>query len=499
MKRITLTTSVLLLLLLYAPAYWGPRDSSAKGEGRPHAAGPQNRHVPGRLLVRFRPGVASEHADAALRGVNGRAVRELPGIDVGVVELPAEADEATVARALSLLPEVEFAELDRILPAEQLIPNDPWYGDPNSWSLVKINGPDAWAISTGSSSVIIAILDTGVYGMHEDLAAKMVPGWNVYDNNADTNDVYGHGTAVAGTAAASSNNGVGVASVAWGCSIMPVRISAADGTATISAVADGLSWAANHGARVANVSYKATGSSTITRAAKYFQSKGGVVTVAAGNDGGFTSLQDDPYILTVGATDSWDNMYSWSCYGNNQDLVAPGNVETTTVWGGYGIKGGTSFAAPIVAGAAALVLSVNPNLTPGQVQDTLKQSADDLGAPGWDPSYGAGRVNLARALNMTPVGDGGADFVPPSVTITSPSDGASASGAVSVLVNATDNVGVVKVELYVDGVLYNTSTSAPFTIRWNSRKTTGGAHTLESRAYDPAGNTGTSSPVKVYK
>jgi subtilisin family serine protease len=128
-------------------------------------------------------------------------------------------------RAFKARAEVEFAELDRLHPAQQMIPNDPLYGNENSWSLPKVDALDAWTINTGSSNVIIAVLDSGVDATHPDLASQIVPGWNVYNNNSDTSDVCGHGTAVAGAAAAASNNAIGVASIAWGCRIMPVRIS----------------------------------------------------------------------------------------------------------------------------------------------------------------------------------------------------------------------------------------------------------------------------------
>jgi subtilisin family serine protease len=418
---------------------------------------------------------------------------------VHVLELPYQASESSFVNAFGSRPEVEFAEPDHILSAQQMIPNDPFYTDPNAWALQKINGPDAWALNTGSSSIIIAILDTGVDGTHPDLVANMVPGWNIYSNNADTSDVQGHGTMVAGTAAASSNNGIGVASVAWGCRIMPVRIADSSGYATVSDVASGLTWAADHGARVANISFNANGYSTVSSAAKYFQTKGGVVTVAAGNDGTSVQTADDPNMLTVGATDSSDVLFSWSNRGNNLDVVAPGHVATTGRGGSYAAADGTSFAAPMVAGAAALVLSANPGLTPVEVQSIIKQSADDLGATGWDSTYGFGRINLARALSMTSGSGGTGDTAPPGIVIASPSNGSTVAGLVSVSVSATDNVGVVKVELYVDGALYGTSVNSPFSIKWNTRKAARGVHTLEAKAYDAAANMGISSIETVYK
>jgi len=239
-------------------------------------------------------------------------------------------------------------------PRQQTLPNDPFYPQ---WFLEKIQANVAWSTTTGSSNVIIAILDTGVDATHPDLSSKIIPGRNIYDNNNDTADVYGHGTAVAGVAGAASNNGIGVASVAWGCMIMPVRISDASGMASASDIASGLSWAADHGARVANISYYITGSKTISSAAKYFQSKGGIVVASSGNYSTLESAQDDPYVVMVGATDPQDVLYPYSNGGNNLDLVAPGNNTTTLSGNHYGTGGGTSFASPVVAGVAALVLS----------------------------------------------------------------------------------------------------------------------------------------------
>ncbi len=341
-------------------------------------------YVRGRLLVKFREGVDSNKAHGVLAAFQAQEDGEIPGTGVKVLSLPPNASERALERAFRNRAEVEFAEVDRIVPPDGVTPNDPLY--PSQWHLSRIAAPDAWSTTTGSSGIIVAILDTGVDGSHPDLAPKMVPGWNVYDNNANTADVYGHGTKVAGTAAAFGNNGTGVASVAWNCLIMPVRIAAADGYASYSDIASGLTWAANHGARVANISYMVTTSSTVTSAAKYFYDHGGVVSSSAGNYSTFDSSADNPYIFTVGGTDENDALYGWSNTGNNIDLAAPGCAgNTTTNGGGYSSACGTSFSAPIVAGVAALVLSMNSSLTPAQVTDVLRQSADDLGPGGMGP------------------------------------------------------------------------------------------------------------------
>jgi thermitase len=284
--------------------------------------------VPGRLLVQFRPETLSLRTVDVIAEAGASDTGEIAGTGVHIVELPAGADEEVFVQVFQSRPEVEFAELDRIVEPAEIVPNDPWYAN-WQWELRKIGGPTAWSMNTGSSNIIIAICDTGVDGTHPDLASKMVPGWNSYDNNSNSNDVAGHGTAVAGTAAAAANNGIGVASVAWRCSIMPIRVSDPSATATYSSIASGVSWAGSHGARVANISYIVSGSSTVTSAAKSFQNNGGVVVSSAGNYGTFDSSSDNPYILTVSATNSSDVLESYSNTGNNVDLAAPGSAFTT--------------------------------------------------------------------------------------------------------------------------------------------------------------------------
>ena len=500
MKTTVLSLGTLILTAMLLIFTFGTNSATAQKNKKVHVAPVSSFTVRGRVLVKFRSDIGNEHARQIIAALGARDASELSTLGVHILELPDEASETAFAQMLDLRPEVEFAETDQMVSLSQVVPNDPYYSDINAWSLQRIAAPAGWSITTGSSNVIIAILDTGIDSTHPELFSKLVPGWNVYGNNSDTADIQGHGTAVAGTAAASSNNGAGVASVAWGCRLMPVRIADNTGLASYSTIASGLTWAADHGARVANISYNVTGSRTVSSAAKYFQARGGVVVSAAGNQGSTTSVNDDPYILTVGATDSSDNLFSWSNRGKNLDLVAPGNVFTTLLGGQYGVGGGTSFASPIVAGTAALVLSVNPNLTPLQVQDILKSQADDLGDTGWDTTFGWGRINVSRALAGTVSTNGGPlDTSPPTITITSPGDGSSVAGTVTVQVNASDDVGVAKVELYVDGALYSTSGTSPFNIKWNTRKASAGFHTLQSKAYDAAGNMGESAISTVRK
>jgi thermitase len=481
-----------LLLFFTATELLGTGTRASLAQSQKETSQSGSPFVPGRILVQFRPEMLAVRGNNLIAESGARDAGEIAQTGVHILELPAGADEEALVKAFESDPGVEFAELDRLIPPAEMVPNDPLYGNFEAWNLPKISAPGAWSTTTGSSSVTVAILDTGVDGAHEDLAVKMVPGWNFYNNNSDTRDVYGHGTKVAGTASASSNNALGVASVAWGCKIMPIRISDANGNATYSAMASGLTWAADHGARVANISYIASNSSTVRSAASYFQSRGGVVTASAGNNTTFDSSSDNPYILTASATDQWDVLSYFSNTGNNIDVAAPEGAYTTRNGGGYTYAGGTSISAPTVAGVVALVLSANPSLTATQVQEIIKQSADDLGSAGWDPSYGSGRVNAARAVSLAS-GGGAPDTTPPTATLTSPAAGSTVSGSVLVQVAASDNVGVTSVNLGVDGVSVGNDAVAPYTFSWSTATVANGTHTLTVSSSDAAGNTATTS------
>lgn len=490
MKTIGILFTAITLLILTFPF----DRTRAQKDRRVHVApvrGEEELVVPGRVLVKFRENVGLDHARQIVAALGVREDGILPATGVLVLSLPDQVDEAGFANALASRPDVEFAELDRIVRPAEVTPNDPWFAN---WEghLKRIQAPAAWSTTTGSPNVVIAILDTGVDATHEDLVSKLVPGWNSNNNNSNTSDVSGHGTAVAGTAAAASNNGMGVASVCWGCMIMPVRVSDASGNATYSAIASGLTWAADHGARVANISYIVSDSSVVTSAAQYFQSKGGVVASSAGNYSTFSNSSDNPYILTVSATDQSDVIYDYSNTGKNIDLAAPGDSFSTQMGGGYVSTGGTSYSSPIVAGVAALVMSANPSLSGAQVQNVLKESADDLGALGWDSTYGSGRVNAARAVSMA-AGGPIVDVLPPSVSFIAPAAGSAVSGVITVQVSASDNVGVSSVTLSVDGVSMGTDNGSPFSFVWDSAIVPNGPHTFTATAKDDAGNSSSAS------
>ncbi len=418
---------------------------------------------------------------------------EIPQIQVLKVSASQGSLQCIKSELLSN-PLIDFVEEDFKIPPS-IIPNDQYY--PSEWHLEKISAPQAWDISKGDN-VIIAVLDSGVDPNHPDLSSKLLQGYNFYDNNYNTTDVYGHGTKVAGVAAALTNNAIGVSSIGWQCSILPLRVTDTNGYAYSSLLTKALVYAADRGAKVAVISFAIFGGNMISDAAKYFMDKGGLVIAAGGNDNTNHADADNPYIISVSATTSSDSRASFSSYGPYIDLSAPGSSIYTTIRGGsYGSVSGTSFSAPLTAGLAALIFSANPSLTPTQVEQIMESTALDLGDPGYDVYYGYGRIDAFGALTKASGFVTLKDIEPPSVMITYPSDGITVSGSITISVDAYDNDCVSMVELYKDGSLYAVDNTAPFSFYWDTTNESNGCHTFVAKAYDASGNTGESNSVSV--
>jgi len=317
-------------------------------------------------------------------------------------------EKMSVTRACSLLKKdfIEYVEPNYIANATQN-PNDPGYS--NEWGLEKIKCVAGWAISPGSSDVIVAVVDTGVDLDHPDLQSKLVTGYDFANYDAIPDDDNGHGTHVAGTIAAITNNYLGVAGVAPECRIMPIKALGANGSGYYSDIADGIRFAADNGAKVVSLSLAGTSSSyTMQAAVDYAISKGVLVVAAAGNNGSTTMMYPGAYepVLCVGATDSADARASWSNYGTWVDVAAPGvNIYSTTLGGGYGYMSGTSMATPHAAGLAALCYSyLGSSATPSIVRTGLESGLDPVG------DWIQGRINVLKTL-------GGLKPLPPNPEI----------------------------------------------------------------------------------
>jgi thermitase len=356
-------------------------------------------HVPGRLLAAPRPGIDSDLLAYTLRRHAAVVRNHWPQIAVSVLEVPEESSQA-IMESLQRTGLFEYVERDQYARTAEF-PNDP--GFPSEWHLAKIQTPQAWNLTTGSPAVVVAVIDTGVFGTHPDLASNLVSGWNFVKSNSDTADLLGHGTAVAGVIAAAGNNGLGVAGVTWQSRIMPLVVVDENDLAAYSDIAAAIQYAADRNVHVINISIGGSlPSSTLQSAVDYAWNKGVLILASAMNNGA-----SDPYypaacnhVMAVSATDSNDHLASFSNYGAWIAISAPGSgILSTVVGGGYAYWFGTSFSSPIVAGVAALSLAVNPALTNAQLVTILEKSADNIGSTGYGFSFGWGRVNAFNAVS----------------------------------------------------------------------------------------------------
>jgi subtilisin family serine protease len=358
-----------------------------------------------RVLISFKPGTSASHRAAVLRraGANDRAGLARLGIRVATVP---RARLHGALRTLRSSSAVGWAERDLLLQPQDFLPSDPSFPRNyalagGAWGWLQTHTTEAWEVTRGDPSVVVAVLDTGLktQGL-ADFDGQLVPGWNVLDGSSDTSTHAGnHGTYVAGVVALALDNGVGNAGYCPGCRLMPVQVGT-DSGAYLSDIAKGLTWAADRGARVGNMSWAGPSSSaTLASAVAYARSKGMVLTAAAGNSNcNCTSYPAaTPGVLGVAGTDQFENKDVDSNYGAWVTLAAPESNMTAwpTINGapGYAPVGGTSLAAPVVAGIAGLLFSADPALTGAQVEQALEVSAVPVSFP---VTYG--RVDALAAL-----------------------------------------------------------------------------------------------------
>lgn len=360
----------------------------------------QKEMVANELVVKFKEGVTEEKRAALLRSLQATELSFMDRGNFSLVKAPKGTDLTGLAAKLVKLPEVESVEPNYIIK-RNYTPSDPGYS--KQWHLKKINAPQAWDATKGSGEIVVAVIDNGVQTNHPDLAGKIVSPYNMVTGTRSV-PAGEHGTHVAGIIAASINK-KGVVGVAPNVKIMPVNVFEGDG-ATSYDVAYGIVYAVDHGANVINLSlggYSAT--LYEAEAVQYAISKGVVLVAAAGNDD--TDLPTYPAafdpVIAVSATDSRDQITNFSNYGYYIDFAAPGvDIYSTFPGSSYKELDGTSMATPIVSGTAALVLSKNPLLSTGEVENILRKSVVDLGRKGWDVFYGYGRIDAYKAVKNTP-------------------------------------------------------------------------------------------------
>ncbi|MEV4638201.1 S8 family serine peptidase [Actinoplanes sp. NPDC049548] len=455
---------------------------------------------PVRLVVGLK---ADADTEAPLRTVSTMGVRSVDAsgpAQHAMSELRARTLEVSPGRkdrviaALQSDPNVKYVQVDHVRKAYDLTPDDPFYTEGHQPEVDQVKLPAAWETTTGAASVKIAVLDTGV-AKTGDLTGAVLAGYNYVSNNTNTADDYGHGTTVASLVAGRGNNGQGMAGGCWSCAIIPVKVLDKNGGGYDSNIAKGIVYATNAGAKIINMSLGGTASSKVLAdAVSYANLKGVLVVAAAGNAGRTSQATTKQYpaaypdVVAVGATaresDARADFSSYNKSGDSWvDMAAPGIVSGMDRFGNYHTgEAGTSFAAPMVAGAAGLIKTVHPSYTGWSLQRALLTSARPLaGNTGWT-KYGM--LDAAKALTI------GTDATPPTIGgISSPGENWRVRGKVTVKTTGIGDAwsGVRNVDLYVDGKYKTQDRTAPYELVWDTAGRNGKAE-LELRAYDKAGN-----------
>jgi len=357
-----------------------------------------------------------------------------------VLEFGEEKNVAELIKEYEKNPDIEYAEPDYELTT-QLTPNDPFYYSsgswgqsyPDLWGIRKINSAGAWDYNTGSSDVVVAVIDTGIDYTHPDIAANVwtnsdeVPsngidddgngyvddyyGYDFYNTDPNPMDDHAHGTHCAGTVAAVGNNGLGVVGVGWNTKVMAVKFLSQFGSGYYSDAISSIYYAVNNGANVLSNSWGGGGRYTSMQTAINYAYNNGVVFIAAAGNSNSDAYYFTPagldHVVTVAATDHNDNKASFSSWGDVVEVAAPGvdvlslkssQGSCTTVASKYCRMSGTSMATPHTAGLAALILANDINMSPDDVLMYLTDFADDLGTPGKDIYFGYGRINANNSV-----------------------------------------------------------------------------------------------------
>lgn len=359
---------------------------------------------PEQIIVKFKPKTSLPQIKRLNKELEVKISKKLLLDQTFTIKIPEKQQERFL-RLFSRSPLVEYAEPDLKMEVFE-IPNDPEFS--RQWGLQTIQAPDGWNLTHGVPKVKIAILDTGIDKNHPDLASK-VEKWVNFSNSNTSDDLYGHGTHVAGIAAAKTNNKLGMAGLGWESRLLSVKVLNDNGGGYLSRVADGIKWAADNGAKVINLSLgtsKRPWGSTLENAVKYAWKKGVVLACAAGNNGSQSRSYPAYYknCLAIAATDLNDQKPSWSSYGSWVDIAAPGDKIFSTFPNhsskmgvkNYGYASGTSMATPHVAGLAALLFGSDETLINSQVRELIEENADHISGTGryWQN----GRINVYQSV-----------------------------------------------------------------------------------------------------
>ncbi|MEM9801217.1 MAG: S8 family serine peptidase [Planctomycetota bacterium] len=333
------------------------------------------------------------------------------GTDEYLFFVPSGATENSVANELLATGGFQYVEPDwLVFPIA--CPDDPQFNQQWHHQANRMQSCDAWDIETGDPSIVVAICDTGIRATHQDLLLHRYEGYHApsgqWENQGGPiDDINGHGTLCSGTAAANGDNGVGLSGVGWNLGHRTMRVTdSTGGGASLSNLTNAARTASDVGDKVASVSYSGVTSASVNTAGGYIRNRGALLVWAAGNSSNVLNGSRDDNVIVVGATASSDSLAGFSNRGSFVDLSAPGaGIRTTSrnSNSSYSSVSGTSFACPMAAGLCGLIWSRNPNLTPQEVEDILRNSCDDLGPAGIDNTFGYGRINSNTAMLLTPL------------------------------------------------------------------------------------------------
>jgi hypothetical protein len=450
------------------------------------------RPVPGQYIVVFKDDyVQAETLDEDVADLAHGSQGEVLSVYKHAVRGYASRMSVNKARGLLADPRVAYVEEDGVMTADATQSGATWGIDRIDQRALPLSG--SYTYNVTGSGVNAYIVDTGIRTTHTEFGGRASGAYTAVTDGNGTNDCNGHGTHVAGTVGSATYG------VAKGVRLYAVRVLDCNGSGTTSGVIAGVDWVTqNHvNPAVANMSLGGGVSTTLDSSVASAISAGVTFAVAAGNsnvDACTSSPSRVASAITVGATTNTDARASYSNFGTCLDLFAPGSNITST-WNtsdsATNTISGTSMATPHVTGAAALYLGANPASTPQQVRDALVNNSTASVVT----SAGTGSPN--KLLYTAFIGGGTTDTTAPTVSISSPTAGSTVSGTVTITATASDNVGVTRVELYVDGALLATDTASPYTASWNTSTATNAAHSLTAKAYDAAGNVGTSAAVSV--
>ncbi|HBN10025.1 MAG TPA: hypothetical protein DD435_15750 [Cyanobacteria bacterium UBA8530] len=360
------------------------------------------------IIVALKPGVKT----LKVQSVDERVIQSLSLTShYQVVSLPAGMSIEEGKALYSKNPGVSYVAENRIYHTNTVL-NDPLLDQEWAFRKNRINMEPVWGRSIDASGIVVAVLDSGIDFNHPEFAGRVMRGWNFADNSSDVMDRVGHGTHVAGIIGASGNNGQGISGVA-NCKLMAVKVLNDRGEGTTDAVAAGIKYAADYGAKVINMSLGSSDTRidpVIHEALGYARDRGCLVLAAAGNDSAAVGCPaNDPQAMAVSSTSNFllFEYFSWFSNRGEQVVVAApgGSILSTLPLGSnlmgatsYGKLSGTSMATPFVAGEAALLFALHSDWTPDQVRQRIIDSADRKKG-GRNVFYGWGRINIGKAVS----------------------------------------------------------------------------------------------------